>query len=112
VARALVEVEEALGIDQLAERLRSAVVDHDDRWSRAAVRGLLDDLDDLRRSAAARALELAPEVDEVEAVTRFLAARSSRSAEISGLLRGIDAEPTVRLDALAVATRAVRQAIA
>ncbi len=111
VARALVEVEEALGIDQLVDRLRNAVVDHDDAWSRAAVRGLLDDLDDLRRSAARRALESSPDVGEPEAVAGFLGARSGPAAEIAGLLRRIDAEPTVRLDALAVATRAVRHAI-
>ena len=109
VARALVEVEEALGIDQLVDRLRLAVAA--DGWSRSAVRGLLDDLDDLRRLAACRALQGSPDVGEAEAVARFLAARSSHAAEITALLRRIDAEPTIRLDALAVATRAVRHAI-
>ncbi|HVF14886.1 MAG TPA: NAD-glutamate dehydrogenase domain-containing protein, partial [Acidimicrobiales bacterium] len=110
VARAMVEVEEALGIDQLVERLRQAVV-ADDGWSRSAVRGLLDDLDDLRRAGAQRALESAPGAGEGEAVAKFLAARSSRATEVGALLRRIDAEPTVRLDALTVATRAVRRAI-
>jgi len=45
------------------------------------------------------------------AVARFLGARSSRSAEVTALLRRIDAEPKIRLDAVAVATRAVRRAI-
>ncbi len=111
VARALVEVEEALGIDQLVDRLIQAVVADDDAWSRAAVRGLLDDLDELRRLGARRALELPPDVAETEAVPRFLAARSAPRAELTALLRRIDAEPTIRLDALAVATRAVRRAV-
>ncbi|MEA2718117.1 MAG: glutamate dehydrogenase [Actinomycetota bacterium] len=111
VARALVDVEEALGIDQLVERVRNAVVDADDGWSQVAVRGLLDDLDDLRRQGAQRALASAPDLGEAEAVARFLAARARGSAEVWALLRRIDAEPKVRLDALAVATRTVRRAI-
>jgi len=109
VARAMAEVEEALGIDQLVDRLRHAVAD--DGWSRSAVRGLLDDLDDLRRRGARRALDSSPDLGELDAVARFLAARSSEAAEITGLLRRIDAEPIARLDALAVTTRAVRRAI-
>ena len=108
VARALVEVEEALGIDQLAERVRRAPID--DAWQRAAVRGLLDDLDTLRRTGAHRALESEPGLDETEAVRRFVAAHAPQSAEVALFLRRIDAEPTVRLDALSVAIRLVRRA--
>ncbi|MEA2686843.1 MAG: glutamate dehydrogenase [Actinomycetota bacterium] len=105
VARALVEVEEALGIDQLVDRLGHVPVADDDGWSRTAIRGLLDDLDDLRRLAATRALDSAGDV------AGCLATCAPRSAEIAALLRRIDADPTVRLDAIAVATRAVRRAI-
>jgi glutamate dehydrogenase len=111
VVRALVEVEEALGIDQLVERLRHMAVDEGDRWSHDAVRGLLDDLADLRRLGARRALEVPSEVGEREAVARFVASAAAASAEVTSLLRRIDAEPKVRLDALLVATRAVRRAI-
>jgi NAD-specific glutamate dehydrogenase len=111
VVRALVEVEEALGIDQLVERLRRVAVDEGDRWSHDAVRGLLDDLAALRRLGARRALDAPPEVDEREAVARFVGSVAGASADVAALLRRIDAEPKVRLDALLVATRAVRRAI-
>ncbi len=73
VVRALVEVEEALGIDQIVERLRHVAVDEGDRWSHAAVRGLLDDLADLRRLGARRALAGSPDIDEREAMAKFVA---------------------------------------
>ncbi len=111
VAKALVAVEEALGIDQLVERLRNVAVQEGDRWSHDAIRGLLDDLDDLRRQAARRALAAASDVEVGEAVAKFLAAQTRHSAEMTALLRRIDAEPTLRLDALVVATRTVRRAI-
>ena len=74
-------------------------------------RGLLDDLAALRRLGARRALDGPPDVTEREAAARFGAAVAPGSAEVSALLRRIDADPTVRLDALLVATRAVRRAI-
>ncbi len=111
VARALVAVEEGLAIDQLMERLRQVAVVEDDRWSHDAVRGLLDDLHDLRRQGACRALEAPLEVDEADAVAAFLAESARHVAAVGVLLRRIDAEPTVRVDALTVATRAVRRAI-
>ena len=46
---------QGLAIDQLMERLRQVAVVEDDRWSHDAVRGLLDDLHDLRRQGACRA---------------------------------------------------------
>ena len=111
VARALVAVEETLGIDQLAERLGRVVAADDDAWAQVAVRGLLEDLDGLRRLGTCRALEARPELDEAQAVAGFLAARTKECAEVAALLRRIDAEPTVRLDALTVAARAVRRAL-
>ena len=41
----------------------------------------------------------------------FLAQSARHVAAVGVLLRRIDAEPTVRVDALTVATRAVRRAI-
>jgi glutamate dehydrogenase len=109
VAEAILQLGESLGIDRLVDRLRQAVPRG--RWGRAAWRGLVDDLDQLRRAAARRALEDDPEDSELEAVLRFLVNRAHPVGEITRLLRDIDSETEPSLDAVAVATRAVRQAI-
>jgi glutamate dehydrogenase len=109
VAEAVLQLGESLGIDRLVERLRAAVPQG--RWGLAAWRGLVDDLDELRRSAAQRALEGAPDGPEPDAVLRFLVERAGEVGEITRLLRDIDREPQPSLDAVAVATRAVRRAI-
>jgi glutamate dehydrogenase len=109
VAEAVLQLGESLGVDRLADRLRQSAPS--ERWARAAWRGLVEDLDDLRRSAARRALEGHPDQAEPAAVLRFLVDRSKEVGEITRLLRDIDAEPQASLDALAVATRAVRRAI-
>ena len=110
VAEAMLQLGESLGIDRLGERLRQAVPEG--RWGRAAWRGLLDDLDHLRRAAAERALEDHVEESEPEAVLRFLVDRARHVGELTRLLRDIESEPQPSLDAVAVATRAVRRAIA
>ena len=109
VAEVVLRLGEALGIDRLVDRLRLWAPQ--DRWGRAAWRGLVDDLDDLRRAAARRALEDHVDQPESEAVVRFLGARAGPVGEITRLLRDIEAEPQPSLDAVAVATRAVRRAI-
>ncbi len=109
VAEALLELGESLGIDRLVERLTRTTAEG--RWSRAARRSLVDDLDDLRRSAARRALGDHPDQDEREAVARFLAARRERVDGVVRLLREIEGDAQAHLDAIAVATRAVRGAI-
>jgi glutamate dehydrogenase len=109
VAGAVLQLGESLGIDRLAERLRQAVPEG--RWGQAAWRGLVDDLDHLRRAAARRALEDHPDQPEAEAVLRFLVDRASAVGEVTRLLRDIESEPQPSLDAVAVATRAVRRAI-
>jgi glutamate dehydrogenase len=110
VAEAVLQLGESLGIDRLGERLGQARPE--DRWGRAAWRGLLDDLDHLRRAAAERALEDHADLTEGEAVLRFLGDRASDVGELTRLLREIESEPQPSLDAVAVATRAVRRAIA
>ncbi len=110
VAEAVLQLGESLGIDRLGERLGQAVPEG--RWGRAAWRGLLDDLDHLRRAAAERALEDHADLTEAEAVLRFLVDRASHVGELTRLLREIESEPQPSLDAVAVATRAVRRAIA
>jgi Glutamate dehydrogenase, C-terminal len=84
----------------------------EDRWCRVARRDLVDDLVDLRRLAADQALEDHPDQPEEEAVLRSLAERVAGLGELSRLLNEIESEPALRLDAVAVATRAVRRAIA
>ena len=109
VAEAMLQLGESLGIDRLGERLRQATPRG--RWGWAAWRGLVDDLDHLRRLAARRALEAYPDQPELEAVLRFLVERAHPVGQITRLLRDIEAEPEPSLDAVAVATRAVRAAI-
>jgi glutamate dehydrogenase len=109
VAEAALQLGESLGLDRLGERLRQAVPEG--RWGEAAWRGLLDDLDDLRRGAADRALTDYADQPEGQAVLRFLVDRAHPVAEITRLLRDIESEPQPSLDAVAVATRAVHRAI-
>ncbi|HUR23057.1 MAG TPA: hypothetical protein VMZ73_04215, partial [Acidimicrobiales bacterium] len=107
---AVLQLGESLGIDRLGDRLRQARPRG--RWGRAAWRGLVDDLDHLRRLAARRALDDHPGTPEPEAVLRFLVERAHDVAQVTRLLRDIEGETEPSLDAVAVATRAVRAAIA
>jgi glutamate dehydrogenase len=109
VAEAVLQLGEALGIDRLGERLRQATPRG--RWGWAAWRGLVDDLDHLRRLAARRALDDYPNETELEAVLRFLVSRAHAVGQVTRLLRDIESETEPSLDAVAVATRAVRAAI-
>ncbi|HEX2024532.1 MAG TPA: NAD-glutamate dehydrogenase domain-containing protein [Acidimicrobiales bacterium] len=109
VASTLLWLGESLGVDRLLRRLEQTAAP--DRWSRAARRGLADDLTDLRRLGTRRALEEHPDQPESEAVVRFLAARVDRIADVARLVAELESEPSPRLDAVTVATRAVRRAI-
>ncbi len=109
VAEAVLQLGESLGIDRLEGRLRQAAPRG--RWGEAAWRGHIDDLAHLRRAAAKRALAEHPGQSEADAVLRFLLGRARPVGELTRLLRDIESEPTPSLDAVAVATRAVRRAI-
>ncbi|MGI8984071.1 MAG: hypothetical protein ACR2HM_06010, partial [Acidimicrobiales bacterium] len=109
VAGALLQLGEALGIDRLVDCLR--LTTPQGRWGRAAWRGLVDDLDHLRRAAATRALDDRPGVTEADAVLGFLGSRARPVGKVARLLRDIEGETEPSLDAVAVATRAVRSAI-
>ena len=109
VAGAVLQLGESLGIDRLGERLRQTRPRG--RWGWAAWRGLVDDLDHLRRIAARRALEDHPGEPELEAVLRFLVDRAHAVGQVTRLLREIESETEPSLDAVAVATREVRGAI-
>jgi NAD-specific glutamate dehydrogenase len=110
VAEAVLQLGESLGIDRLADRLRQTVPRG--RWGAAAWRGLRDDLDDLRRAATRHALEDYGDEPEPEAVVRFLVDRAHPIAEVTKLLRDIETEAEPSLDAVAVAVRRIRRAIA
>ncbi len=109
VAEAMLQLGESLGVDRLVEQLER--VTPGDRWSRAAWRGLLDDLDDLRRLTARQALEDQPEEDALHAAELFVASRAHHVAEVHQLLRDIEGDPQPSLDAVTVATRALRQVV-
>jgi len=109
IAAAMLWVGESLGVDRLIQRVRTAVAE--DRWSTAVRRGLIDDLTDLRRLGARRALRDHPDLSEPEAVIRFLADRVEQIGEVARLVSEVEGEDRPRLDAVTVATRAVRQAI-
>jgi len=109
IAAAMLWVGESLGVDRLIARLGLAVAD--DRWSIAVRRGLVEDLTDLRRLGARRALREHPDQPESDAVIRFLAERVMEIGEVVRLVTEVEGEDQPRLDAVTVATRAVRRAI-
>ncbi len=109
IAGAMLWVGESLGVDRLIQRLELAVAE--DRWSIAVRRGLVDDLTDLRRLGARRALQEHPDQPESDAVIRFLAERVEQIGEVARLVSEVEGEAQPRLDAVTVATRAVRRAI-
>ncbi|MDQ3979787.1 MAG: NAD-glutamate dehydrogenase, partial [Actinomycetota bacterium] len=109
VAQAFLQLAESLGIDRLRERLSGMPAE--DRWSRAAWRGLADDLDELRRVAVRRALEQHPNLDAGDAVREFLAGRTRRIAQLATVLSEIERDRQAPLEAVAVGTRAVSQTI-
>jgi glutamate dehydrogenase len=108
VAAAMLRISDRLGFDRVRDRVRT--LPSVDGWSRSARQGLLDDLDELRRQAAKRALERHPESTGEEAADRFLDERSHRLHELGGMLRRLESDREAGLDALTVVVRAVRHA--
>ncbi|HEX2029371.1 MAG TPA: NAD-glutamate dehydrogenase domain-containing protein [Nitriliruptorales bacterium] len=110
VAEAFLVIGEALGLprlQRLLERVRPA-----DRWARMERRGLADDLRAVQREAAHRALLAYPEVEEGEAADRFVASRRTAIQHAARLARVVDEDQDqVRLDAVSVALRAIRDAL-
>jgi len=109
IASAMLWVGESLGVDRLVHQVGLAVAE--DRWSAAVRRGLVDDLTDLRRLGARRALQEHADLPEPDAIIRFLAERVEQIGEVARLVSEVEGEAQPRLDAVSVATRAVRQAI-
>ncbi|MDX1622119.1 MAG: NAD-glutamate dehydrogenase, partial [Nitriliruptorales bacterium] len=109
VADAFLRLSSELAIDKLGRHLAS--FDPDPRWSRWQHGGLAADLRSIRADAVRRALEEEPDLPEPEAIERFLSRRSDAVAHVRDLVRDVGSEDTDRLDAVAVATRAIRDAV-
>ncbi|MDX1621287.1 MAG: NAD-glutamate dehydrogenase, partial [Nitriliruptorales bacterium] len=109
VADAFLRLSSALSIDQLTRHLGS--VDPDGRWSRWQHGGLANDLRETRARAVRIALEEEPDLAEPDAIQRFLSRRQDALEHVQQLVRDVGSEPAGRLDAIAVATRALRQAL-
>jgi glutamate dehydrogenase len=109
VADAFLRLGDALGVDDLERVLRRTEVGGG--WARRQLRGLATDLRRCRRDATLAALHAAPEVSEREAVDRFVTDRRDAIARGRRVVdEATDAE-TDRLEAIAVAVRAVRDVI-
>ncbi len=98
-----------LGLDQLEELL--ARVDITDPWSHRQRDGIAADLRRIRRDATLAALQSHPDLDEPSAVAAEITTHRqgiARARRIAGQVRSADDH---RLDAIAVAVRAMRQAL-
>ncbi|MDX1657378.1 MAG: NAD-glutamate dehydrogenase [Nitriliruptorales bacterium] len=109
VADAFLRLSSELAIDKLGRHLSS--FDPDPRWSRWQHGGLAADLRSIRADAVRRALEEEPDLPGPEAIDRFLSRRTDAVAHVRDLVRDVGSEDTDRLDAVAVATRAIRDAV-
>ncbi|HEY8338468.1 MAG TPA: NAD-glutamate dehydrogenase domain-containing protein, partial [Egibacteraceae bacterium] len=109
VAAVFLALSELLPLDRVQEAVsRVDPVGHWERWQQ---RGLTDDLRQLRREAAARALAEHPDLPPDEAVTRFLAARHEAAERAEAIVARLDREVTGGLAAVSVAVRALREAL-
>ncbi len=110
VAQAFFAVDDLLGLDRLEARLGALTAD--DRWAQAAQRGLLEDVEGIRRLAARQALSVSGgPLDAAGAVASYLERESTMVAEAGRLRREVESDPDAGLDALTVAVRAVRRAV-
>ncbi|MGH8884027.1 MAG: NAD-glutamate dehydrogenase [Egibacteraceae bacterium] len=95
----------ALPFDLLRDRL--ARLKPDGHWERWQHRGLLDELAELGRAAATRAICGQPDASPDETVVRFLADRAAPRERVRSLIRMLDRSDTATLHALAVVVRAL-----
>ncbi len=110
VAETLLRVSEAVGIDRLATALQQLHITDD--WQRALRWTILDDLDDIRRDGTLRVLNAHQSLTGVDAVDVFLAERTRSVGSLSRLLRQVEVDRPIRLDAAAVVARAARLVVA
>ena len=109
VSDAFLRLGDQLGVDRL-ERVLGRL-EATQPWSRRQHRGLASDLRRLRRDATRAALLDHPDVDEPGAVTAFLERRAPAIARAQGVIRDVEKAEDIGLDAVAVAVRAIWDAI-
>ena len=100
---------EALPLDELGSAL--AAIDPQGHWERWQHRGLLDDLRELRRDAAARSITRHPDAVAEEAVDHYLAERQAALERAVVVTRALPRESDSPLAAVSVAVRALREAV-
>ena len=81
------------------------------QWQRWHVRGLVDELRELRRRAAERALGGFPALPGADAASRYLDQRRPALERVQTVLSRLEREPDAGLDGIAVAIRVLRGAI-
>ena len=109
IADAFLRLGNALAIDRLQRALER--LDVEGRWERWQQGGLAGDLRRLRRGAVAGALHEEPSMAEPDAVDRFLQRRRDALDRAAALVAQVEVSDELALDAVAVASRAVREAL-
>ena len=106
VAQVFFELTDALPLNRIGSRLRG--VTPEGPWERWQHRGLLDDLRDLRRAAAAQALAANPEGNPVDVVDAYIKGRTLPLRRVNGILSMLDEQDVSNTAAVAVVVRALR----
>ncbi len=109
VMDAFLRIGDELGVDQLEELLGRAAPT--DPWSRRQRDGLAADLRRLRRVAALAALGRHPDLDERAAVRAEVTEHAERIQRARSVAQQVTQADEHRLDAIAVAVRAMEQAM-
>ena len=109
VAEVFFELTDTLPLNRLGAIL--AEVTPRGHWERWQHRGLLDDLRDLRRAAAAQALASAPADSAAEMVAAYLAHRAAPLQRVESILRLLDEQSDTGTAAVAVGVRALREIV-
>jgi glutamate dehydrogenase len=102
-------VGEALYVDWLESRLEELPAAS--RWDRWALNAVEEDLLNVRREAAERALASSNGEAPEAAVEEWLAGRSEPRARLERLMRRLEEEGVDELSALTVAVRQIRGAV-
>ena len=109
VARAFSAISHELPLDRLHLRLQRE--EPDGHWERWQHRGLVDELRQLRRRGAARAIAEYPETSGEEAVQRFLADRIASRRRTDALMQMLESDDTASLAAISVVVGALRAVV-